>query len=400
MMTAAALEMAPRVGSIEVERQERVDRRLPSRTDPFVYGVRSTRIYCRPDCPSRRPAPGQIVFFDSPPEAVASGFRACRRCRPERGLGYSPQLEAVEAACRLLGSSVGDPIDLSKLSRQVGYSPSHLQRVFTGLLGISPKQYRNAVRSGAFRAELRRGRSVRASTYAAGRRSLSWPYSEPTDVLGMGAREFREGGRDVPIHYQTRQTAVGRILVAATARGICHVGLGGSEDELRANLRTEFPNASLKDFAPGRLARWADQIAGSLDRGRLPLSDLPLDIRATTFQARVWRSIRTIPRGRTRTYREVAEQAGYPGSARAVARACATNPTALLIPCHRVIRADRGPGGYRWGITRKIALLSSEGHAPKSRDMELSDVLAPASTSEGTPPPRRTSRSRSTGDRR
>jgi len=330
----------------------------------FVYAVRSTGIYCRPDCPSRRPAPGQIVFFDSPREAVTNGFRACRRCHPEKGTLYSAQMEVVEKACRILSRTPGERWNLTDLALQAGYSPSHLQRVFTNLLGASPKQYLDAVRSGRFRAQLRQGRSVRSSTYLAGHRSLSWPYSGSGVELGMDAGEYRRGGASQLVGFLTVASPMGPLLVAATARGVSFVGFGEPEGTLLDQLRNEFPRATLRRSSTAPLTLWAARIVGSLEGGRLSLNDLPLDIRATTFQARVWNAVRAIHRGSTRTYGEIAAAAGSPGAARAAARACATNPTAILIPCHRVLREDGGPGGYRWGLDRKRQLLAKEHSRP------------------------------------
>ncbi|MCI4360381.1 MAG: methylated-DNA--[protein]-cysteine S-methyltransferase [Thermoplasmata archaeon] len=335
-------------------------RRSSSLSDRFVFGVRSTGVYCRSDCPARRPAPRQIVFFDSPRGAVAAGFRPCKRCHPEGGLAYSAPLEAVEKACRRLEGSPQRPWSLPSLAAEVGYSSAHLQRTFRRLLGVSPSEYLQAVRAGRFRSELRAGRSVRAATYLAGHRSLSWPYTGAGPRIGMAAGEFRRGGGGWRVGYAIVPSPLGLLLVAATPLGICLVEFGQSEDALTGRLRSEFPQAEVRPDPSLALRGWAERMVRSIDGGGSSIAELPLDVRATAFQARVWHAVRSIARGHTTTYSDIARELGSPGAARAVARACAANPAALLIPCQRVVPAAGGVGGYRWGARRKRRLLAAE----------------------------------------
>lgn len=325
-----------------------------------VYGVRSTRIYCRPGCPARKARPDQIVWFVSPSEAEATGYRACRRCRPDEGEPRSRAIAAVEQVCRRLAAPSGSEPDLPALAREVGYSPSHFQRIFTQRMGVSPRKYREAMRTRRFREELRLGRSVRGATYAAGRRSLSWPSEGAAGRLGMDAGTYRRGAPEVPIEFVVAPSRLGPLLVATTSRGICSVAFGATPAALAGQLAAEFPRASVAPSRSPRLRSWVRRIVASAEGGGRSLGELPLDIRATAFQARVWEAVRAIPRGHTRSYSEIAATVGSPSSARAVARAVGANPTALLIPCQRVVRRDGALGGYRWGVDRKARLLRAE----------------------------------------
>jgi len=314
----------------------------------FVYAVRSTRIYCRPSCASRRPRRTQVTFFPIPEAAEREGFRACKRCHPADAAGSDPAVALVREACRSLDAGrkpVGDPPKLA--------------RAFKRVLGITPRQYADARRVSRFKQELRRRKQVSPALYEAGYGSRSRVYERTHAQFGMTPATYARGGAGIDIVFVTVPTSLGRLLVAATARGVCRVMLGDSASGLEADLRSEFDAASVRQEKGGRLERFVAAILSYLE-GREPHLDLPLDIRATAFQRRVWQELQRIPFGETRTYTEVAKAIGDPNARRAVARACATNPVALVIPCHRVIRADGALGGYRWGVERKEALLDKE----------------------------------------
>ena len=325
----------------------------------FVYAVRSTHIYCRPSCPSRRPRRERVEFFAGPEAAQLAGFRACRRCRPGAAAAPDPRVPLVRNVCRLIDARPDQPASLAALAARAGVTPHHLLRAFRRVLGISPRQYRDARRLDRFRTELRARRGVSPALYEAGYGSTSRVYERAHAQLGMTPGAYRRGAPGARITYAVVPCPLGRLLVATTPRGICRVGLGGDAHQLEAGLRAEFPGAELRRDR-GALAASVGAILRYLE-GRAEALDLPLDVRATAFQRRVWEALRRIPYGATRSYREVAAAIGKPAATRAVARACATNPAALVIPCHRVVRADGGVGGYRWGIARKKALLEREG---------------------------------------
>jgi AraC family transcriptional regulator of adaptative response/methylated-DNA-[protein]-cysteine methyltransferase len=339
-----------------VERDGRFDGR-------FVYAVESTGVYCRPTCPSRRPRRSNVRFFAVPGEAERAGFRACRRCRPGE---TSRQAEAVQRACGYLESHLDEAPTLDDLAREVGMSPWHLHRTFKAALGLSPKQYAARLRAGRFKDELRGGESVAGATYGAGYGSSSRLYEKAGENLGMTPGAYRRGGRGMHIRYTLADSPFGRLLVGATDRGICAVSLGDGDrtDEdgpLEAALRREYPNAGIERDDEA-LRPWLDAVLPALD-GPLESTgarELPLDLQATAFQWRVWRALQEIPRGETRSYGEVAAALGQPTAARAVAQACASNRVALVVPCHRVVRGDGDPGGYRWGAERKRRILARE----------------------------------------
>lgn len=314
----------------------------------FVYAVRSTGVYCRPSCPARRPRRDQVRYFDAPDAAERAGFRPCRRCHP-RDAGNT-EAALVEAACRALEAG-GTPGDC-------GVGPRRLTKAFLRQLGVTPRQYADALRLESFKARVRKGGEVTQALYEAGYGSSSRLYERAGAQLGMTPGTYRKGGRGMRIAFAIADCPLGRLLVAATQRGVCAVALADSDEELEAALASEFPEAELRRDDE-QVGSWTRAVVEHLQGTRAAL-DLPLDIRATAFQRRVWEELRRIPRGETRTYQEVARAIGRPTAARAVARACATNPVALAIPCHRVVRGDGGEGGYRWGIGRKRALLKSE----------------------------------------
>ena len=322
----------------------------------FVYAVASTGIYCRPTCPSRRPRREVVSFFARPDAAEAAGFRPCKRCHPRSAT--PAHLDRVRRACALLARPDAGLLTLGAVAKRVGGSPHHLQRTFKSALGITPREYADACRVGCLKHGLREGHGVAAATYGAGYGSGSRVYERSSSKLGMTPAAYARGGKGENVRYTTVGSPLGRLLVAATGRGICAVKLGEADAALEQELRAEYPAARLAR-ADARLSSWVDRLVASLAPGA-PDPRLPTDVRATAFQRRVWRELQKIPRGRTRTYKEVAARIGMPSGARAVARACAANPTALVVPCHRVVRGDGTGGGYHWGTGRKRALLNAE----------------------------------------
>lgn len=330
----------------------------------FVYAVASTGIYCRPTCPSRRPRRERVRFFAAAAAAEAAGFRPCRRCRPQAPGDVPPQVERVGRACHAISSSCEEKLSLARLATIVGGNPQHLLRTFKRVLGVSPREYADACRMGCLRAGLRNGHGVAAATYDAGYGSGSRVYERARPMLGMTPAAYARGGSGETVKYVVVDSALGRLLVAATPRGICAVRIGASAATLAAQLRREFPSAHIAN-GDARLAGYVQHIVAGLEPGA-PDARLPLDVRATAFQRRVWQELQKIPRGTTRSYRDVAARIGHPTAARAVARACASNPVALVVPCHRVIRSDGALGGYHWGLSRKRALLEAERRDRKS----------------------------------
>jgi AraC family transcriptional regulator of adaptative response/methylated-DNA-[protein]-cysteine methyltransferase len=328
----------------------------------FVYAVRSTGVYCRPSCPSRRPQRARVAFFETPAEAERAGFRACRRCRPNETPPFDPWRQRIRLACAYLATVDGHP-SLAALGRRFGSSPYHFQRTFKRVVGLSPRQYAEACRVAKVRHWLRQGAAVTAAVVEAGYGSNSRFYERAVARFGMRPAIYRRGGMGMSVRFTIVDSPVGRLLVAATARGVCAVSMGSSDAALRRALADEYPHATIvKDR--GALTGWTEAILAHLE-GRRPRLDLPLDVQATAFQWQVWAALAAIPPGETRSYREVASTIGRPTAARAVARACATNPVAIAIPCHRVVPSAGGVGGYRWGSSRKKALLAAEGRMPK-----------------------------------
>ena len=325
----------------------------------FVYAVRSTGVYCRPSCPSRRPLAANVVFFDDASSAERAGFRACRRCAPEVNGGPAGANAAVRQAAAFIDAHADERITLAALARVTAVSPFHLQRVFRRELGVTPREYQQARRLDRLRAQLRRGETVSRATYDAGFGSPSRVY-EQTARLGMTPAVYRRGGDGLRIHFAIVPSPLGHLLVAATGSGICMVSLGGTEAQLEQRLRAEFPHAAVDADGGGSLAELAARVVAHI-RGDRPAHDLPLDVRGTAFQQQVWRALLAIPYGETRSYGEIAAAIGQPTATRAVARACATNPVAVVIPCHRVVRSDGGLGGYAGGVERKEHLLKIEG---------------------------------------
>jgi AraC family transcriptional regulator of adaptative response/methylated-DNA-[protein]-cysteine methyltransferase len=326
----------------------------------FFYGVRSTGIYCKPSCASRRPRRAQVVFYDSCGAAEAAKFRPCRRCRPREAATRDARLEMVEHACRLIEAAApeeGLP-SLAALGATLGISPYRLQREFKQLVGVSPRQYGVAHRVKQFKSRIKGGETVIDAMNEAGYGSSSRLYEHTNAELGMTPASYARGGAGARISFTIAPCELGRILVAATTRGLCAVRLGDSEEELEATLRTEFPAAEISHETQP-LREYVEAILRHLD-GQQTSLELPLDVRATAFQRRVWEELRRIPFGSTRSYREIAERLGQPTATARVAGACAANPIALVTPCHRVVREDGSLSGYRWGVERKAKLLARE----------------------------------------
>jgi len=323
----------------------------------FVFAVRSTGIYCRPSCPARLAGKDQVAFFPGPIEAEQSGFRPCHRCQP-REAGPSPKAKLVDQVCRYIEANVQGKLDLAILSRHVGLSPYHFQRTFKKVLGISPREYVKARRLGRMKRFLRNGETVNDSLYNAGFSSRSRVYEDVPGGFGVNPGEFRRGGEGLRIRYSIINSPLGRLLVAWTQGGVCGVCIGDSDAFVESSLAEDYPSATLHR-SDDEMKEWTGAFAKYFEGNRLDVN-LPLDVKATAFQSRVWKIIQSIPFGKTTTYSQIAKELGAPEASRAVARACATNPVALAIPCHRVIGKDGSLRGYRWGIERKHTLLKLE----------------------------------------
>jgi AraC family transcriptional regulator of adaptative response/methylated-DNA-[protein]-cysteine methyltransferase len=331
----------------------------------LVYAVRSTGVYCRPSCASRRPLRRNVLFFAAPDHAERAGYRACRRCRPS-----SPERPwpagLVDRVRRYIETNLDEPITLQALGEEVGLSPAHVQRTFKRATGVSPREYAESLRIERFKSRVKEGDSVTMATYEAGFGSSSRLYEKAATRLGMTPAAYRHGGRGMRIRFTTVASPLGRLLVAATERGLCAVTLGDEDARLEDALRREYPAAEIERAAAGL----DDAVRAVVSRleGAAGAADVPLDIRPTAFQRRVWKALQEIPAGETRSYREVAAAIGRPSAARAVARACATNPVAVVIPCHRVVREGGDLGGYRWGAHRKRRLLDHERASARRKD--------------------------------
>jgi AraC family transcriptional regulator of adaptative response/methylated-DNA-[protein]-cysteine methyltransferase len=332
----------------------------------FVYGVTSTGVYCRPSCPSRRPRADRVKFFDTTSEARQAGFRACKRCRPDTVGMSTPGIEAVRRASAYLATHADQTVTLENLARVAAMSPHHLQRRFKAIVGLSPREFQSAVRAGKLRTSLRDGRDITTAIYEAGYGSPSRVYEAAPTGKGMSLSNYRRGGAGMHITYATIASPMGHVLVAATGNGVCSVKIGSSEATLIGELESEYPSAKISASASPR-SEWVKAIAKHLRGDELAL-DLPIDVQATAFQWKVWRALQRIPYGETRAYAEVAKSIGKPTAVRAVARACATNPVALVVPCHRVVPSAGGIGGYRWGADCKERLLTAEQRRAKSRN--------------------------------
>ncbi|MGH7169973.1 MAG: bifunctional DNA-binding transcriptional regulator/O6-methylguanine-DNA methyltransferase Ada [Gemmataceae bacterium] len=325
--------------------------------DVFYYSVRTTGVYCRPSCGSRRPRRENVRFYTTSKQAEQAGFRPCKRCRPNETSLVERQQDAVARACRLIEEAEEVPT-LSDLAEAVGISPYHFHTVFKRFTGVTPKAYAAARRTQRVRDELTKGATVTEAIYGAGFHSNGSFYATSTEQLGMTPTAFRAGGAGVSIRFAVGECSLGSLLVAASDKGVCAIFLGDDPDALARELQDRFPKAEIVG-GDAAFDRWVAEVAGMVEKPALGLN-LPLDIRGTAFQLRVWEALRRIPLGSTASYAEIAERIGQPTAARAVAAACAANPIAVAIPCHRVVRSDQSLSGYRWGVQRKAELLRRE----------------------------------------
>ncbi|MEA2695016.1 MAG: AraC family transcriptional regulator [Acidobacteriota bacterium] len=351
---------------------EAVLERDASQNGRFYFGVVTTGVYCRPSCPARRPRRENVRFYEAPEAAERDGLRACLRCRPrETDSALGAQMAEL---CDFIRSSalLGEPPTLEVLCRRAGMTPFRLQRVFRAVVGMTPRQYLQASRFEALKQNLRKGESVTDAIYESGFGSSSRVYEQTGERLGMTPAEYRAGGRGLAISSVSFESPVGRLMVAATDRGLCFVQFGDSHEELLARLRSEYPEAMIEASEtserpepafPAPLDRYVEALRKHL-AGEQPHLDLPVAVRATAFEQKVWSYLQSIPYGEVRSYSAVAEAIGQPAAVRAVARACAANRVAVVIPCHRVIRANGDLGGYRWGLERKRGLLAGEARHP------------------------------------
>ncbi|WP_431276024.1 bifunctional DNA-binding transcriptional regulator/O6-methylguanine-DNA methyltransferase Ada [Variovorax ureilyticus] len=323
----------------------------------FFYSVRTTGVYCRPSCASRRARPENIDFHATAADAERAGFRPCMRCRPDEPARSSLQADRVAELCRHIESAAQVPT-LDELAERAGLSPWHLHRLFKEVTGVTPKAYAAAHRASRVRRELTRSGTVTEAIYDAGYNSNGRFYEDSNEILGMTPTAWRSGGADSEIRFAIGQCALGAILVAQSERGICAIALGDDPDALARDLQDQFPRARLIGGDAGFEALVA-KVVGFVEAPRVGL-DLPLDVRGTAFQQRVWQALREIPAGETASYSDIAERIGSPKSVRAVAQACGANALAVAIPCHRVVRSDGSLSGYRWGVERKSALLRRE----------------------------------------
>jgi AraC family transcriptional regulator of adaptative response/methylated-DNA-[protein]-cysteine methyltransferase len=350
-------QLAQQAGGASAIDPEDAWRRIVSRdqTAAFFYAVMTTGVFCRPGCASRRPLRENVRFFVSPEQARAAGFRACKRCKP--GTTYGNPLDKIRSH---IEANLDRPVRLAELGRLVQLSPFTVQRLFKQSLGVSPLQYQRALRAASLRGELKQGGSVTDAIYNAGFGSSSRGYEGAQ--LGMTPARFAQGGKGERIGWTTARTPFGWMVVGATERGLCWLALGSTSAEAEGSLREEFPLATL--YCDPSLSRLVEDALASVregsDLGRNHNEVDKLDLRGTVFQLRVWQALRAIPRGETRSYSELARELGNPNATRAVARACATNRVALVVPCHRVVGASGSLTGYRWGVERKRMLLESE----------------------------------------
>ena len=346
---AGVIEQAPRWAALAA--------RSVAADGTFFYSVRTTGVYCRPSCGARLPRPENVRFHATREEAELAGFRPCKRCRPDRASLAEQHAATVTEICRLIETSSRVPA-LDALAARAGMSPFHFHRVFKGVTGLTPRAYAAAHRGERVRRELGKAPTVTAAIYDSGYSSNGRFYGESEQMLGMTPTEYRAGGARAEIRFAVGECSLGSILVARSERGVCAIFLGDDPDALTRELQDRFPRATLIGADPA----FEDVVAKVVGLIEAPGTgvDLPLDVRGTAFQQRVWRALREIPAGSTASYREIASRIGAPRAVRAVAHACAVNPVAVAIPCHRVVRSDGGLAGYRWGVERKRELLERE----------------------------------------
>jgi AraC family transcriptional regulator, regulatory protein of adaptative response / methylated-DNA-[protein]-cysteine methyltransferase len=323
----------------------------------FFYSVATTGVYCRPSCGSRQPLRKNVAFYTRREEAEAVGFRACKRCRPDDPDAQDKRATAMEKACRLIEAAEATP-DFDSIAKQVGFSRFHFQRVFKEVTGVTPRSYFAQCRMRKVQTEVVRSPTITQAIYDSGFNSNGRFYSASSQMLGMTPKRYRAGGDLSSIRFALAECSLGSILVAATEKGICSILLGGDPDELLNDLQKRFPKASLVG-ADSQFEQMIATVIGFVEDPKRGLN-LSLDVQGTAFQQRVWQALQEIPAGKTATYEEIARRIGSPAATRAVANACGSNPVAVAIPCHRVVRKDGDLSGYRWGIERKRALLSRE----------------------------------------
>lgn len=321
----------------------------------FYFGVKSTQVYCRPSCPARRPLRKNTLFFSSPADAQKEGYRACRRCKPDE---IPEAVRIVQRAAKVLESEVDEQVNVQTLAHTLDVSTDALRRAFRRQAGLTPKELSAALRLKKFKNLLRAGSSITDALYATGYGSSSRVYERSDAHLGMTPATYQKGGKGMKIKYTTAKSSLGEVLVAATDRGVSAVYLGDAPAKLVDELKEEYPRAEIS-AEKGAYSQWVNEIVSRVE-GSAPRRELPLDLQATAFRRRVWQELQKIPRGTTKTYSEVAKAMGKPRAVRAVARACATNPVSIVVPCHRVIRTDGKLAGYRWGLGRKEKLLERE----------------------------------------
>jgi AraC family transcriptional regulator, regulatory protein of adaptative response / methylated-DNA-[protein]-cysteine methyltransferase len=358
------LEAVPKTLMLNQERcWQAVVARDSQQNGKFVFAVSSTGVYCRPSCAAKRPRRQNVSFYETPAQAENAGYRACLRCRP-KAVSNNLQAESVKRICRYIEQHVDEPVTLARLGEIFGQSPFHLQRTFKAVLGITPRAYADSCRMKQLKRNLQAGHSVTRAMYDAGYGSSSRLYERTAAQLGMTPDKYRRGAVAAGIRYTFAKSPLGWLLIAATDKGICAIQFGDSEEELEHGLKHEFPFA-LRKRDDEALQGWKETLLQRLHGQKLN-ADLPLDIQATAFQRRVWEHLQAIPFGATRSYGQIAKAIGQPTATRAVARACATNPVAVAIPCHRVVRDNGDLGGYRWGVQRKEELLEMETQAAAS----------------------------------
>jgi AraC family transcriptional regulator of adaptative response/methylated-DNA-[protein]-cysteine methyltransferase len=341
---------------------EAVRKRDASQDGRFFFGVVTTGVYCRPSCAARPALRKNVRFYATPADAERDGLRACLRCRPLAAIGADPDAERIRGICRFIEEHSGDSLKLSDLAAKAGLSPFHFQRSFKAIVGLTPRQYLEAERIKHLKGSLRTLKDVTQAVYDSGYGSSSRVYERADTRLGMTPKQYRKGGAGLTITYVAIKSPIGLMMIGATDRGLCFVQFGSTQADLLASLEREYPSAQLepmkKPYHPD-FQKWVDALTAHLT-GTQPHLDLPLDIRATAFQMRVWNYLQSIPYGEVQSYSEVAAGIGQPNAARAVARACASNTLAIVIPCHRVIRGTGELGGYRWGLAKKRTLLDRE----------------------------------------
>lgn len=331
--------------------------RDPEADGQFVYSVKTTGVYCRPSCAARTARPENVAFHPTAADAERAGFRPCKRCRPDQFPLAERHAARVAELCRFIENAEEAP-SLQELASHAGLNPYHLHRLFKAVTGVTPKAYAAAHRAKRVRSELERRSTVTEAIYGAGYNSSGRFYEQSQQLLGMTPTRYRAGGAKTEIRFAIGECSLGAILVAASGRGVCAIFLGDDPEALVRDLQDRFPRAELVGGDP-EFEQLVVKVVGFVEAPRLGLN-LPLDVRGTVFQQRVWQALREIPVGETASYTDIAQRIGAPRSARAVAGACAANPLAVAIPCHRVVRNDGTLSGYRWGVERKRALLNKE----------------------------------------